>query len=53
MWHLLDNIFWHALSGPQARFAAGNQAARRYAPGFSAIVAFAERDQRRLYAPRL
>ena len=42
MKHLLDNIFWHALSGPQAKFAAGNQAARRYAPGFSAIVAFAD-----------
>ena len=42
MKHLLDNIFWHALSGPQAQFAAGNQAARRYAPGFSAIVAFAD-----------
>ena len=42
MKHLLDNIFWHALSGPQARFAAGNDAARRYAPGFPAIVAFAD-----------
>jgi ribosomal protein S18 acetylase RimI-like enzyme len=42
MKHLLDNIFWHALSGPQAKFAAGNKAARRYAPGFSAIVAFAD-----------
>ena len=26
MRHLLDNIFWHALSGPQARFAAGDHA---------------------------
>ena len=43
MKHLLDNIFWHALSGPQAHFAAGNDAARRYAPGFSSIVAFADR----------
>ena len=42
MKRLLDNIFWHALSGPQTRFAAGNHAARRYAPGFSAIVAFAD-----------
>ncbi|HVE88651.1 MAG TPA: GNAT family N-acetyltransferase [Burkholderiaceae bacterium] len=41
MKQLLDNIFWHALSGPQAKFAAGNGAARRYAPGFSPIVAFA------------
>ena len=42
MKHLLDNIFWHALSGPQAKFASGNSAARRYAPGFSPIVAFAD-----------
>ena len=42
MTQLLDNIFWHALSGPQARFAAGNQAARRYALGFSPIVAFVD-----------
>jgi len=27
---------------PAAKFAAGNQAARRYAPGFSPIVAFAD-----------
>jgi len=45
MKHLLDNIFWHALSGPQAKFATGNQAARRYAPGFSSIVAFADQFQ--------
>ena len=51
MRHLLDNIFWHALSGPQARFAAGNQAARRYARGFSPIVAFA--DQLRPDLPAL
>ena len=42
MTHLLDNIFWHALSGPQAKFAEGDHAARRYAHGFSAIVAFAD-----------
>lgn len=42
MKHLLDNIFWHALSGPQAKFAVGHHAAHRYAPGFSAIVAFAD-----------
>jgi ribosomal protein S18 acetylase RimI-like enzyme len=39
---LLDNIAWHSLSGPQARFACGAGAARRYAPGFSPIVAFAD-----------
>jgi ribosomal protein S18 acetylase RimI-like enzyme len=37
---LLDNIFWHCLSGPHARFAAGTDDARRYAPGFSPIVGF-------------
>jgi ribosomal protein S18 acetylase RimI-like enzyme len=42
MKHSLDNIFWHVLTGPQARFAAGAGAARRYAPGFSPIVAFAD-----------
>ena len=45
MKHLLDNIFWHALSGPQAKFATGNHSARRYAPGFSPIVAFADQTQ--------
>ena len=39
---LLDNIFWHALSGPQAIFAVGAGMARRYAPGFSPIAGFAD-----------
>ena len=39
---LLDNIVWHALSGPQARFSAGTDDARRYASGFSPIVGFAD-----------
>ncbi|MFO1302553.1 MAG: GNAT family N-acetyltransferase [Burkholderiales bacterium] len=38
--HLFDNIAWHALTGDQARFAAGDGAARRYARGFSPIVGF-------------
>jgi GNAT superfamily N-acetyltransferase len=42
MRQLLDNIVWHALSGPQARYASGDGAARRYAPGFSPIVGFAD-----------
>lgn len=42
MKELLDNIVWHALSGPQARFAAGAGNARRYARGFSPIVGFAD-----------
>jgi ribosomal protein S18 acetylase RimI-like enzyme len=38
--HLLDNIIWHSLAGPHARFAVGTSRARRYAPGFSPIVGF-------------
>jgi ribosomal protein S18 acetylase RimI-like enzyme len=42
MTHLLDNIVWHTLSGPHACFASGTGGARRYAPGFSPIVGFAD-----------
>jgi ribosomal protein S18 acetylase RimI-like enzyme len=42
MTHLLDNIVWHALSGPQAKFSVGGDQARRYAQGFSPIVGFAD-----------
>jgi len=35
-------VFWHGLTGAQARFAVGRGGARRYAPGFSPIVAFAD-----------
>jgi GNAT superfamily N-acetyltransferase len=38
----LPNIAWHALTGPQAACAAGGGGARRYAPGFSPIAAFAD-----------
>jgi ribosomal protein S18 acetylase RimI-like enzyme len=41
---LLDNITWHTLAGPHARFAVGNDTARRYARGFSPIVGFANPD---------
>jgi GNAT superfamily N-acetyltransferase len=41
----LDNIFWQALSGPQAHFASGTANARRYAPGFSPIVGFPDPQQ--------
>ena len=44
MHELFDNIFWHTLTGPQARFAAGAGAARRYVAGCSPILGFA--DQR-------
>ena len=42
---LLDNVFWHALTGAQRAFAIGGDAARRYAPGFAAIAAFAEPER--------
>lgn len=42
MLHLLDNIVWHALTGAQSHFAVGEGAARRYAPGFSPIIGFAD-----------
>lgn len=43
--HLLDNILWHALSGPQAHLAVGGATARRYAPGFSPMLGFASLQQ--------
>ncbi|RZI41126.1 GNAT family N-acetyltransferase [Herbaspirillum sp. HC18] len=43
--HLLDNIFWHTLSGPHAKYATGTDDARRYAPGFSPIIGFADAAQ--------
>jgi GNAT superfamily N-acetyltransferase len=39
---ILDDIFWQSLSNTQAQFAEGAGAARRYARGFSPIVAFAD-----------
>lgn len=39
---LLDNIMWSCLSGPHARFAAGDGPVRRYARGFSPIVGCAD-----------
>jgi len=41
---ILDDIFWKALSGAQARFAEGAGSARRYAHGFSPILGFANRE---------
>ncbi len=34
----LDNIMWNTLVGPHARFAAGDGAVRRLAPGFAPLV---------------
>lgn len=45
MKHLLDNIVWHTLTGPHARYATGTHDARRYAPGFSPIVGFADTER--------
>jgi ribosomal protein S18 acetylase RimI-like enzyme len=45
MKELLDNIAWHTLAGPHARFAAGTRDARRYALGFSPIVGFANAER--------
>ena len=39
--HLLDNIPWHSLAGPHAKYSAGTNEARRYANGFSPIIGFA------------
>jgi GNAT superfamily N-acetyltransferase len=38
---LLDNVIWHALSGPQARYSSGTDDVRRYVHGFSPIIGFA------------
>jgi len=45
MTHLLDNITWHTLAGPHAKYASGTDDARRYAQGFSPIVGFADTTQ--------
>ena len=43
--HLLDNITWHTLAGPHAKHAVGTDDVRRYAPGFSPILGFADPRQ--------
>ncbi len=45
MTDLLANIAWHTLSGPHAIYSVGSARARRYAPGFSPIVGFANPAQ--------
>jgi GNAT superfamily N-acetyltransferase len=42
MKEVVDNIVWHALAGPHARFAAGTDEVRRYAVGFSPIIGFSD-----------
>lgn len=41
MHSLLDNILWHSFTGPLAAFTTGSTRARRFSPGFPAIVGFA------------
>jgi GNAT superfamily N-acetyltransferase len=40
--NLFDNIVWHALSGPHLQHSLGTTEIRRYAPGFSPIIGFAD-----------
>jgi ribosomal protein S18 acetylase RimI-like enzyme len=47
---LLDNIVWQSLSGPQRKFAVGTDDIRRFAPGFSPIIGFANPDSPRFEA---
>jgi GNAT superfamily N-acetyltransferase len=39
---LLSNIVWHTLDGPHREHSVGTATARRYAPGFSPLIAFAD-----------
>lgn len=41
----LHNVFWTALTGPHAPWSAGTATARRYARGFTPLLAFAEMKQ--------
>jgi GNAT superfamily N-acetyltransferase len=41
MKRLLDNIAWHTLAGPHAKYSVGTEDVKRYAPGFSPIIGFA------------
>jgi len=42
MSHPLDNPIWETLTGVHARFAVGTDTAKRFAPGFSPILGFAD-----------
>lgn len=50
MQHFLDNIVWHTLCGPHASYATGTGEARRYVPGFPAIVGFSDLDNPNFHA---
>ena len=45
---LLDNVIWHSLSGRQQSLAIGTEEVRRYAPGYSPILAFADPGRAKL-----
>lgn len=47
---ILDNVIWHTLVGPHARYSVGTSEVRRYAPGFSPIVGFVEPEHADLAA---
>lgn len=42
MKNLLDNIVWHTLCGPHANYTTGTDKVRRYVPGFTPFVGFAD-----------
>lgn len=42
---LPSNLFWHAMHGPHTQFAVGTSSARRFASGFSALLAFADQQR--------
>lgn len=46
----LDDVIWRALSGDQAQCSVGTGEARRYAPGFSPIIGFADYERPRFDA---
>lgn len=43
--HIIDNIAWHTLAGPHAAYACGSAEARRYLPGYSPILGFADAER--------
>lgn len=50
MTHFLDNIVWHTLLGPHARYTVGTDEARRYVPGFPPIAAFSDMEKPNFHA---
>jgi GNAT superfamily N-acetyltransferase len=48
--HLPDNIVWHSLTGPHKKFSVGTDYVRRFAPGFSPIIGFANPQSPKLDA---